>query len=127
MAIKFKKSYKFAIVSTSYITLFSTAFLAVLQYLFCDFSILICFVFAVIVGIFSFFVLQYRVEMFIYRRVKKIYDDVSLLDSTSLRSQSITTDMATLTMQVKQFARNKKLEIETLKVREEYRREDGGA
>ena len=123
MAIKFKKSYKFAIVSTSYITLFSTAFLAVLQYLFCDCSILICFVFAVIVGIFSFFVLQYRVEMFIYRRVKKIYDDVSLLDSTSLRSQSITTDMATLTMQVKQFARNKKLEIETLKVREEYRRE----
>jgi two-component system phosphate regulon sensor histidine kinase PhoR len=63
------------------------------------------------------------VERFIYRRVKKIYDDVSLLDSTTFRSQPITTDMATLTRQVKKFATDKKLEIETLKVREEYRRE----
>jgi two-component system phosphate regulon sensor histidine kinase PhoR len=63
------------------------------------------------------------VEHFIYRRVKKIYDDVSLLDSTTLRSQPITTDMATLTKEVKKFATDKKLEIETLKVREEYRRE----
>lgn len=31
--------------------------------------------------------------------------------------------MATLTKQVKKFATDKKLEIETLKVREEYRRE----
>ncbi len=62
-------------------------------------------------------------ERFIYRRVKKIYDDVSLLDSTTLRNQPITTDMATLTKEVKKFATDKKLEIETLKVREEYRRE----
>jgi two-component system phosphate regulon sensor histidine kinase PhoR len=74
-------------------------------------------------ALFSFFVIQYRVEHFIYRRVKKIYDDVSLLDSTTLRSQPITTDMATLTQEVKKFASDKKLEIETLKVREEYRRE----
>jgi two-component system phosphate regulon sensor histidine kinase PhoR len=33
-----------------------------------------------IVYLFSFIVLQYRVERFIYRRVKKIYDDVSLLN-----------------------------------------------
>lgn len=82
-----------------------------------------CFIFAISVYVFAFFVLQYRVEHFIYRRVKKIYDDVSLLDSTTLRSQPITTDMATLTREVKKFATDKKLEIETLKVREEYRRE----
>lgn len=74
-------------------------------------------------SIFSFFVTQYRVEHFIYRRVKKIYDDVSLLDSATLRSKAITTDMATLTREVKKFATDKKLEIENLKVREEYRRE----
>ncbi|GEC78554.1 two-component sensor histidine kinase [Flavobacterium aquatile] len=82
-----------------------------------------CLSFAVGIGVFSFFVLQYRVEHFIYRRVKKIYDDVSLLDSSTLRTQSITTDMATLTKEVKKFATDKKLEIENLKVREEYRRE----
>lgn len=67
--------------------------------------------------------LQYRVERFIYRRVKKIYDDISLLESTPLRNKSITTDMATLTRELEKFARDKKIEIESLKVREEYRRE----
>ena len=79
--------------------------------------------FAVALFLFSFFVLQYRVERFIYRRVKKIYDDVSLLESSSFRNKSVTTDMATLTREVEKFARDKKIEIETLKIREEYRRE----
>ncbi|MCZ8196204.1 MAG: ATP-binding protein [Flavobacterium sp.] len=123
MSLNFKKSYRFAVISTLYITLFSTGLVAGLLLLFATFSWQFCLAFAVSIAIFSFFVLQYRVEHFIYRRVKKIYDDVSLLDSTTLRSQSITTDMATLTKEVKKFATDKKLEIENLKVREEYRRE----
>jgi len=63
------------------------------------------------------------VERFIYRRVKKIYDDLTLLESATLIKQPITTDMATLTQEIDKFARDKKLEIETLKVREEYRKE----
>jgi two-component system phosphate regulon sensor histidine kinase PhoR len=63
------------------------------------------------------------VERFIYRRVKNIYDDLTLLESTSLRKQPITTDMATLTQEIDKYAKNKKLEIETLLVREEYRKE----
>ncbi len=123
MKIKFKKTYTFALVSTSYITVFSSGFLAILLWFFHEFSLSIILLFAVSIATFSFFVIQYRVERFIYRRVKKIYDDVSLLESTSFRSQPITTDMETLTKQVKKFATDKKLEIETLKVREEYRRE----
>jgi two-component system phosphate regulon sensor histidine kinase PhoR len=123
MKINFKKTYTFALVSTSYITLFSSGFLSILLWLFHEFSLPIILMFAVCMATFSFFVIQYRVERFIYRRVKKIYDDVSLLESTSFRNQPITTDMETLTKQVKKFATDKKLEIETLKVREEYRRE----
>ena len=123
MKIKFQKTYRFALVSTSYITLFSTGFLAILLWFFFEFSLIIILLFAICMATFSFFVIQYRVERFIYRRVKKIYDDVSLLESTSFRNQPITTDMETLTKQVKKFATDKKLEIETLKVREEYRRE----
>jgi two-component system phosphate regulon sensor histidine kinase PhoR len=123
MGLNFKKSYTFAVISTMYITVFSTALIIGLQLLFLEFSWKFCLLFAISIAVFSFFVLQYRVEHFIYRRVKKIYDDVSLLDSTTLRSQSITTDMATLTKEVKKFATDKKLEIENLKVREEYRRE----
>lgn len=123
MGIKFKKTYTFALISTLYITVFSSGFLSMLLWIFLEFSMPIILLFAVSIATFSFFVIQYRVERFIYRRVKKIYDDVSLLESTSFRNQPITTDMATLTKQVKKFATDKKLEIETLKVREEYRRE----
>jgi len=123
MAISFKKTYKFAIRSALYITSFSTGLVAILTYLFFEFSLDFCIYFAISIAAFSFFVLQYRVEHFIYRRVKKIYDDVSLLESSSFRNQPVTTDMATLTREVKKFATDKKLEIEMLKVREEYRRE----
>lgn len=123
MSISFKKSYRFAVKSALYITLFSTLLIAGLTYWFYDLNYKFCIVFALGVYFFSFFVLQYRVERFIYRRVKKIYDDVSLLDSTTLRSQPVTTDMATLMNEVQKFAKDKKIEIETLKIREEYRRE----
>jgi two-component system phosphate regulon sensor histidine kinase PhoR len=73
--------------------------------------------------IFSFLVIQYRVERFIYRRVKKIYDDLTLLESAKLSKGAVTTDMQTLTQEIDKFARDKKLEIETLKVREQYRKE----
>ena len=76
-----------------------------------------------IIYTFSFLVIQYRVERFIYRRVKKIYDDVSLLESSTYINQPITTDMETLAQEMKKYATGKKLEIEMLKIREEYRRE----
>ena len=123
MSINFKKSYKFAIKSSFYITLFATGLVAILLYLFFEINYQFIGLFGLATLSFSFFVLQFRVEKFIYKRVKKIYDDVSLLDSTTLRNQPITTDMATLTQDVQKFARDKKIEIETLKVREEYRRE----
>ena len=123
MAVNFKKTYKFAVKSALYISLFSTAFLAVMLYYFMTLNWNFVTLFSISLFIFSFFVLQYRVERFIYRRVKKIYDDVSLLESSSFRNKSITTDMATLTREVEKFARDKKIEIETLKIREEYRRE----
>jgi len=123
VTINFKKSYKFAVKSASYITLFSAALITVLLYFFAEISVSFIAIFSISLFVFSFFVLQYRVEHFIYRRVKKIYDDVSLLESASLRNKPITTDMATLTREVQKFARDKKIEIETLRVREEYRRE----
>lgn len=121
--MKLKKTYKFALRSAFYIALFSTAFVSGLLYWFFEFSWKFIASFFIGISVFSFFVLQYRAERFIYRRIQKIYDDVSMLDSVSFIKQPITTDMATLTEQVKKFATHKKLEIETLKLQEEYRRE----
>lgn len=123
MTVNFKKSYKFALKSSTYITLFSFGVLILFNYFFLHISVWYILLYAIMLFVFSFFVLQFRVERFIYRRVKKIYDDVSLLENASFRNQPVTTDMATLTKEVQKFARDKKLEIETLKIREEYRRE----
>ncbi|MBV1922724.1 MAG: sensor histidine kinase [Flavobacteriaceae bacterium] len=119
----FKKTYKFAAYTSGYITLFLAAFFTLFLVFINDFNIWILLLFTVLIYVFSFFVIQYRVEKFIYKRVKKIYDDVSILDASSLSEQPITTNMETLTKQVERFAQHKKLEIEALKIRENYRKE----
>jgi two-component system phosphate regulon sensor histidine kinase PhoR len=55
--------------------------------------------------------------------VKKIYRDISMLDIKDVNKKNITTDMETLSKKVKKFAEDKRLEIETLQIREGYRRE----
>ncbi|WP_373517706.1 sensor histidine kinase [Pricia sp.] len=77
----------------------------------------------VILFLVSFLILQIRIEKFIYRRIKQIYDDVALLESSTLTSDPITTDMRTLTEEIEKFAKDKKVEIDTLKVREAYRKD----
>ncbi len=123
MQKKLKKTYKFAFKTALFITLFLTLLMSVFLYQFYTFDwIQITFI-ALTCYVFSFVIIQYRVEQFIYKRVKKIYDDLTLLESSNLRKNRITTDMATLTEEIDKFAKDRKLEIETLKVREEYRKE----
>lgn len=121
--VNFKRSYTFAINSALYITIFATLFVAGLSALFFSISFWFCLSFALGIAIFSFIIIQFRVDYFIHAQIKKIYDDFTLLEGSSYTNQSITTDMKTLTQEVEKFARDKKLEIETLKIREEYRRE----
>jgi len=127
MKISFKKTHKFAIVSALYISFFCTFFVVVLANAMLNFPFQKILLFGLaslfIQSLLSYFVIQYRAERFIYRRVKKIYDDISLLESSTFVNQPITTDMEALTREVKKFATDKKLEIEMLKVREQYRRE----
>ncbi|MFD2099821.1 sensor histidine kinase [Flagellimonas iocasae] len=123
MAIKLRKSYKFALRSSLLITAFlSGLFIAFLldkgemDWPYTILFTLICF-------LICFIILQVRVERFIYRRIKKIYDDVSLLESSTFSSKPVTTDMKTLTEEIEKFAEGKKIEIDTLKIREEYRKD----
>ena len=121
--MKLKKTYKFALKTSFLITVFLTLLMSVFLYLFYTINILHILFFAFFTYSFSFLIIQYRVEKFIYKRINKIYKDLTLLESASFRKHSITTDMATLTRQIDKYAKDKKLEIETLKVREEYRKE----
>ena len=123
MQLKFKKTYKFAIKTALYLTIFLTLLMGVFLYGFYTVNGWLLMAFAILGFVFTFMVVQFRVERFIYRRVKKIYDDLTLLESTNLSRGPINTDMGTLTQEIDKFARDKKLEIETLKVREQYRKE----
>ncbi|NCP07232.1 MAG: sensor histidine kinase [Flavobacteriales bacterium] len=123
MRPKFKKTYKFAIKTSLYTTIFLTLLMGVFLYSFYTVNAYILLGFAITAYVYSFIVIQFRVERFIYKRVKKIYDDLTLLESTNLTRGPINTDMGTLTQEIDKFARDKKLEIETLKVREQYRKE----
>lgn len=123
MSAQIKKTYKFAFKTSLLITGVLTGALAVLLAVFYVLEILPLVVFSVFAYLVSFSIIQYRVQKFIYRRVKKIYDDLTLLESATFRQKRVTTDMATLTQEIDKYARDKKLEIETLKVREEYRKE----
>ena len=123
MTLSVRKTYKFAFRTSSYITLILTLLLGVFLYQSSEDYIWLTIPFLVLTFTLSFLIIQYRAEKFIYRRVKKIYDELTLLESSSFIPQSITTDMSSLTQEIDRFAKNKKLEIETLKVREEYRKE----
>ena len=123
MAQKFRRSYRFAIRTSVFLTIFMGVFVTSFLYLKDELDLIFIGIFCVLLWIFSFLLIQYRVERFIYRRIKNIYDNVSLLDSTTLTPEQITTDMSSLTREVEKFAEDKKLEIETLKIRENYRKE----
>ncbi len=125
MATRLRKSYKFAFRSSLLIALFLLLVVGILLWYTDGWdeygimsAILILTTFTI-----SFFVIQLRVEKFIYRRIKRIYDDVSLLETTEFPIGPVTTDMKTLTQEIEKFAKDKKIEIDTLKIREAYRRD----
>ncbi|WP_242117264.1 sensor histidine kinase [Aestuariivivens sediminicola] len=123
MQVKLKKPYRFSAKTSLYIALSLTLITSVFLYYFSKINWgLIGFILITSYSI-CFVLIQFRIERLIYRRVKQIYDDLTLLESASINRESITTDMGTLTKEIDKFARDKKLEIETLKVREQYRKE----
>jgi len=123
MAKSFKRSYKFSFKTSLYISVVLTCVVGTFGLLTSGFLLWPTLGFAFVCFLTSFIIIQYRVEHFIYKRIKNIYDNVALLDASTLDPSQITTDMATLTKEVERFAEGKKLEIETLQIRENYRKE----
>ena len=123
MPIELRRSYRFAMRSALLISLVFAFLLFGILYLLGLFDWKVMAVSVVSLFALSFFVLQIGIEKFIYRRIKQIYDDVALLESSSLATGPITTDMKTLTEEIEKFAKDKRVEIDTLKIREEYRKD----
>lgn len=122
---KFKKTYKFAFYSSFLLSFFSFLLLLMMQIYFNNIAISyqLLFSYHLILFIFSFIIIQFRVEKFIYKRIQKIYKEVAVLDEFSFDRKTITSDMETLSKNVKKFVDDKHTEIEILKEREIYRKD----
>lgn len=124
MMKKIKKTYNYAFISTLYLTTLSivvgcfsyVVFFNILQ----ELTIV---VFLVLMFIISFFIIQYRTEHFIYQRIKKLYEDISLLDVNDLNRQNVTTDVEVLTTSVKEYVQDRKEEIASLTERDSFRKD----
>ena len=66
--------------------------------------------------------INFRIERFILNRIKDIYNDLSP-SGLSMNQQIVQYDIEALRESVQKFANDKKLEIETLKEKEDYRKE----
>ncbi len=80
-------------------------------------------VFGIIIYGVSFVIIQYRIEKFIYQRIKDIYQEVALLNIKDLKKAHISPDMKTLSKEVQKFAHKKLSEIENLNEQAQFRRE----
>jgi two-component system phosphate regulon sensor histidine kinase PhoR len=121
--LKLKKTYSFALISALYIAILVIIVDALSYFLYQEMGFWALFFAVVSLLVFSFLIIQYRVEYFIYRRVRKIYDDVSLLEIEDLKKKSVTTDMETLSKSVQKFAEGKRIEIQNLTERDSFRRD----
>lgn len=121
--MKFSKKYSFVISTSLLIAAFSSVAVGLFFYAFSEIQIVWLIAYFLITFLLSAFILQYRVEKFIYSQIKKIYNNVRLLDEKNFAKPPITTDMEVLKKEVERFAHDKKLEIETLNIRENYRKE----
>jgi two-component system phosphate regulon sensor histidine kinase PhoR len=122
--MKIKKTYAFAFITSVLFTLLTVggfSFLLYFKYNIIDLEVSL---YSTAIVFFIFFiVLQKRVEQFIYKRVLKIYEEVSLLDINNLNRTNVTPDIESLSKEMQKFAEDKQLEIESLNERETYRRE----
>ena len=122
--MKIKKTYAYALWSAIYITLLSGLFAAIWYYFILkQAGISTVLVSILVLFSISFFIIQYRAEHFIYRRLKKIYQDVSILDVNDLRKDSVTTDIEQLSNRMQTYAEGKELEIKSLTDRDSFRRD----
>ena len=109
-----KNPYQFALISASLIAI-GNYFILLLFYGYTSKSLII----SILIFIISFIIIQYRIQGFLFKRFKELYQDLDMLDSTQINKSSISTDMDSLMKNIEEFTKNKKIEMEALKLKEQ--------
>lgn len=123
MAGNFKNANPFALKYAFYISLTATAVLLLIFFFAGLKPYWILALFFLLLFAIAFLSLRAGVENYVLRLIKNVYKEVSLLEGIRFTGNSVSTDLESLTSDIEKFARGKKIEIETLKIREEYRKD----
>ena len=123
MDTKIKNSHKFSILTALFITVTQTLLLGVFLFSFSHVEASFLLFWFLCSFMLTYLILHLRLETYVFNSIKNIYRDLTLLDATSFNTSPITTDMESLSKEIDAYAKNKKLELEALKIREEYRKE----
>jgi two-component system phosphate regulon sensor histidine kinase PhoR len=123
MAGNFKNANPFALKYAFYISLTATAVLLLIFFFAGLRPYWILALFFLLLFAIAFLSLRAGVENYVLRLIKNVYKEVSLLEGIRFTGNSVSTDLESLTSDIEKFARGKKIEIETLKIREEYRKD----
>lgn len=126
--IHFFKRFKTTFLITLFINLFGALLIGGLLYLSegftfkSEYPILIVLAGFFLFFTFSFFLIQYQNEYYIFSKVKALYD-AFYSDGIPLSKELLKRDAQSLTKSIQEFAEESKLEIELLKGKENYRKE----
>ena len=122
--MKLKKTYSYALWSAIYLTLLSVTITIISYFVISEhLGLSTIIISAIILFISSFFIIQYRAEHFIYRRLKRLYKEVSILNTDDLKRESATTDIDELSKSMQKFVEGKRLEIQNLTEIDSFRRD----
>jgi len=123
--MKIKKTYLFAFWTSVYITLLSAVifYFSVALLLSNWLLYLYMMLFCVIVFTVTFIITLYQIKKFIYPRIKKILESVTLLNTSNPEKTAISTNFDELSMEVKKIVNIKQQQIKKLTLQENYRRE----
>jgi two-component system phosphate regulon sensor histidine kinase PhoR len=123
MAGNYKNANSFALKYALYISLTATAVLSIVFFFASLTAYWVLAVFFILLSAIAFLSLRAGVENYVLRLIKNVYKEVSLLEGIRFSGNSVSTDLESLTSDIEKFARGKKVEIETLKIQEEYRKD----
>ena len=125
MSSSLKKTYKFAGATALLLTFFLTLFLSIFLFYIDQFNGKLIILSSLFCFILSFILIQYRVDRYIFKRIEKIYNDVIFLESETgpVNSVPLSTDLDFLSKELSKYTRLKKMELESFRAREEFRKE----
>lgn len=114
---------KFSLISALMISLFAVCISGVLLWFTFYFSWVLLLILAFVIFIMSFLVIQNRTQKYIFNNINTIYEELDMAENIPQSRSLVNTDMGTLKQQVRDYAKTRTLEIETLKGQDVYRKE----